>query len=52
MFKFLEIKYYTVFVLHTFALESITGAKKKKKKVWCPLRTPTLLKYFEMKCSA
>ena len=32
IFKLLEIRYYTVLAMHTFALESIglTGAKKRK----------------------
>ena len=34
----LEIKYYTVLVMHTFALESTTGAKKgETETLWCPL---------------
>ena len=44
MYKLLEIKYYPALVTCTFELQRIT--------VWRPPRTPTVLKYFEIKCSA
>ena len=49
MCKLLEIKYYTVLVTYTFALQLITGAEKKKLT---PPRKFTAIMYFEIECSA
>ena len=49
MFNLLEIKYYTVVVMNTFAQEPITDARKVNLVL--PYNH-TLLKYFEMECSA